>query len=278
MKRFDTRWLNAGALLACLGLAGVLLLAGCAGAGASGGAAVGAAKADIVTASDQPEVRRRASIRLELAVSYFSEGKTTFALDELKQALVIDPSYAQAYNLRGLVYMRLNDPALAEESFKRAMALDPGDSGALQNLGWMMCQSGRFSEANDAFDRVLANPRYTDRAKTLLTMGLCQAQAGRVEEAERSLTRSYELDAGNPIAAFNLASLLFKRGELVRAQFYIRRLNNSELANSESLWLGIKIERRMDNAVAMNQLADQLKKRFSQSRELSLYERGAFDE
>jgi type IV pilus assembly protein PilF len=35
------------------------------------------------------------------------------------------------------------------------------------------------------------------------------------------------------------------RGELTRAQFYIRRLNNSNLANAETLWLGIKIEQRL---------------------------------
>ena len=57
-------------------------------------------------------------------------------------------------------------------------------------------------------------------------------------EAERSLARSYELDAGNPITGYNLANLLYRRGDYKRAQFYIRRLNNSELANAETLWLG----------------------------------------
>ena len=97
-------------------------------------------------------------------------------------------------------------------------------------------------------------------------------------EAEASLTRAYELDAGNPITGYNLATLLFQRGEFVRAQFYVRRINNSELANAESLWLGIKVERRLDNRDAMEQLASQLRKRFAQSRELGWYERGAFDE
>lgn len=277
MKHSDARWLAPGSLLARLCFAAAaLLVAGCATLGAGG--SPGDGKTDVVTASDEPDVRRRARIRLELAVSYFEEGKTTIALDELKQALVIDPSYAEAYNLRGLVYMRLNDLRLAEESFRRAMVLNPRDAGALQNYGWLLCQSGRYNEATDAFRQALANPLYGDRAKTYLTMGLCQAKAGRPDDAEHSLTRSYELDAGNPITGFNLAGLLFKRGELVRAQFYIRRLNNSELANAESLWLGIKVERRLNNPVAMQQLLEQLRKRFPQARELSLYDRGVFDE
>ena len=58
----------------------------------------------------------------------------------------------------------------------------------------------------------------------------------------------------------------------------IRRLNNSEWANAESLWLGIKIERRLGNQDAVEQLVVPLRKRFAQSREMGLYDRGAFDE
>ena len=80
------------------------------------------------------------------------------------------------------------------------------------------------------------------------------------------------------MTAYTLSQLLFQRGDFARAQFYIRRLNNSELANAQSLWLGIKVERRMNNRQAMEQLASQLRRRFPQSRELLAYERGAFDE
>ena len=103
-------------------------------------------------------------------------------------------------------------------------------------------------------------------------------RAGQRVEAEQSLTRSYELDAGNPLTAYNLSLLLFDRGELVRSQFYIRRLNNSELANSETLWLGIKIEQKLNNMDGVQQLATQLKRRFGQSKEAAAFDRRAFNE
>ena len=62
------------------------------------------------------------------------------------------------------------------------------------------------------------------------------------------------------------------------AQFYVRRLNNSDLANAESLWLGIKVEQRLNNRDALAQLGVQLKKRFPQSRESALFDKGAFNE
>ena len=235
-------------------------------------------RTDIVTASDEPDARRRARVRLELAVGYFEQGQTNVALDELKQSLVTDPTFAEAYNLRGLIYMRLNDMRLAEDSFRRALALNSRDSDTQHNYGWLQCQQGRYPESIQSFNQVLTNATYGGRAKTLMALGLCQARAGQLAEAERSLARSYELDAGNPITGFNLSNLLFQRGEFNRAQFYIRRLNNSEFANAESLWLGVKVEHRMNNREAMLQLVDQLKKRYPQSRELASYEKGAFNE
>lgn len=253
-----------------------VLLAGC--AGNPGASAVGSTHAEVMTESDEPDSRKRARIRLELAANYFQQGQTNVALDELKQALVADPTYADAYNLRGLVYMRLNDNVLAEDSFRRAMALNPREGDVLHNYGWLLCQQTRYSESAAMFARAMASPTYGGHAKTLMTQGLCQVRAGQLVEGERSLLSSYELDAGNPVTGYNLANVLFQRGDLTRAQFYIRRLNNSDLANAETLWLGIKVERSLGNREAMMQLAGQLKKRFGQSREAAAYDKGAFNE
>jgi len=233
---------------------------------------------DIVTASDEPETRKRARIRLQLAVGYFEQGKTTVALDEVKQALATDPGFVDAYNLRGLIYTQLNDARLAEESFRRALALSPNDPNVLQNYGWMLCLNKRYAEGVQTLDRALAVPTYGERAKTWLARGLCQIRAGQLREAEESLAHSMEFDARNPITGYNLALLLYQRGDLERAQFYIRRINNGEFANAETLWLGIKIEHRLGNWVARDQLGTQLRNRFPQSSELASYERGAFHE
>lgn len=265
-----------------LALGGLLIaiaggLSGCA-SGFTAPTVSGVGKADFITDSDETDARKRARLRLELAVVYFEQGKTTIALDELKQSINADSTLFEAYNLRGLIYMRLNDAGLAEESFRKALAINPRASNVLHNYGWLLCQQSRVPEAVQMFSAAIADPNYGDRAKTWMTQGLCQMKIGKAAEAEASLVHSYELDAGNPITGYNLALLLFNRSEFLRAQFYVRRLNNSELANSESLWLGIKVERRMENREAMSQLASQLKKRFPQSKELVLYERGAFNE
>jgi type IV pilus assembly protein PilF len=271
------RYLGRWVLIGCSALTMTAMLQGCASSKGAGGTASDT-EAELVTPSDEPETRRRARIRLELAANYFENGQTAVALDEVKQSLATDPNYADAFNLRGLIFMRVNDLGQAEESFRRSLALKPGDSNVLHNYGWLLCQQRKFPEADQQFLRALSNPNYGSRAKTLMARGLCQTGAGQVAEAEQSLTKAYELDAANPVVGYHLAALLLRRNELSRAQFYIRRINNSQFANSESLWLGIKVERAVGDVVAMRQLADQLRRRYPESRELGSYERGAFNE
>ena len=259
-----------------LALVVVVGVSGCASRFESMGPSGGGA--EMVTASDESDARKRARIRLQLAVGYFEQGQTTVALDELKQSIAADPTYGDAYNLRGLIYMRLNDLRFAEENFKRALDISPRDSNVMHNLGWLYCQQTRYPESQQIFTKALSDPLYGERAKSFMAMGLCQVRAGQPAEAEASLLKSYEYDAGNPVTAYNLAMLLFKRGDFVRTLFYVRRLNNSELANAESLWLGIKVERRLNNREAAEQLSAQLMKRFPQSPEAGTYQRGSFNE
>jgi type IV pilus assembly protein PilF len=265
-------WALAGTVL----LLAASVLTGCATRGDAGADSTN--RKDIVTDSDEPDSRKRARLRLELATGYFNEGKTTVALDEIKQALNNDPNFADAYNLRGLIYMRLSDPRLAEESFRKSIALNPRDANAAHNFGWMLCQQQRYPESYTYFKQALAVPLYGDQAKTLMAQGLCELADGQKEPAERSLSKAYELDAANPITGYNLANLLYQRGDFKRSQFYIRRLNNGEFANAESLWLGIKIERKLGDTIAMNQLGGQLKRRFPQSSELVALEKGVFND
>lgn len=274
----NSGWIQIGKRLfcACLLVTGLVGISGCASKVA--GVDPTGNGVEMMTASDEPDARRRARIRLELAVGYFEQGQTTIALDELKQSIAADPTFGEAYNLRGLIYMRLNDFRFSEESFRKALSINPQNSNVVHNLGWLLCQQARYPESMRMFSQALSNPQYGERAKTLMAQGLCQMGAGQAADAELSLLKSYEFDAGNPVTAYNLAKLLFQRDDFVRAQFYVRRLNNSELANAESLWLGVKVERRMNNRDAMLQLATQLQKRFPRSREAASYQRGAFDE
>jgi type IV pilus assembly protein PilF len=234
---------------------------------------------DRLTASDEPDSIRRARVRMELASAYFGRGQMTTALDEVKLAIAADPNFAAAYNLRGLIYASLGDEALAEESFRRALQLDPRDADAMQNFGWYLCQRNRFAEADAMFRQALAIPQYRDSPRTLLTQGACQARGGQWSQAEGTLLRSYELDPANPTTSFNLAEVLYRRGEYERARFYIRRVNgNADLVSAQTLWLAARIEQRMGNLQGARDFGIQLRNRFPKSSEAAALEQGRFDD
>ncbi len=274
MRLWGRGGIRHGLLAACLA-AGAAALGGCAH---QAGLDSGVGAAEPVSASGDTDVRRRARIRLELAANYLQMGQTGVALEEVQQALATDPSYADAYHLRGLVYMALADLQGAEDSLKRAQAMRPNDPDIMHNYGWLQCQRQQYAQANQLFERALASPTYASRSKTLMSQGLCYQRAGQVAEAEKTLLRAYEIDAGNPLVGYQLASILLARDEPKRAQFYIRRVNNGEFSNAASLWLGVKVERALGDSVAMRQLGEQLHKRFPDAKETLAFERGAFHE
>ena len=257
---------------AALALVGAL--AGC----ASQPVGVGGTPGELQTSSDESEARKRARTRLMLASSYFQEGKTNIGLDEAKRSMQLDPTFAEPYSLAGLIYMKMGEKSLAQAHFERAISLNPRDADAMHNLGWLQCQDGQYAAAIQSFQRAIAVPGYQGRAKTLMAQGICEARSGDAASGEATLMRSYDLDPGNPVTGYNLSKLMYKRGDYTKAQFYIRRLNNGELSNAESLWLGIQVEHRLDNRQAMEQLGSQLRRRFPESKELQSYEQGKFDE
>lgn len=224
-----------------------------------------------------PDSGKRAAIRLQLAGAYFTEGRLDPALQEVNQALALDPDLAGAHALLALVLDAKGDVPGADAAFRRAIQLDPRDGATLHNYGWMQCRRERYDEAARLLDQALAAPGYRGTAQTLLVKGVCEARAGKFDQAEQTLLRAYERDAGNPVTAVNLADVLYRRGEFERARFYVRRVNQSaELSNAESLWLAMRIERKLGNQQGVRDLGSQLLSRYPRSSEALAYEAGRY--
>lgn len=226
--------------------------------------------------ADEGETRRRARIRLELAASYYQQGNYRVAIDELRQALTIDPGYAQAHGMLGLVYMDLNDRPRADESFQRALRLAPADSDLNNNYGWYLCQTGQPARAIEHFQIALRNPLYATPARPLHNAGICSLRMGDEKAAEDYFQRSFQVDPGNPVAMFNLAELNLKRGDVAKARFHSQRLLGAFEPSAEVLWQAIRIEHSAGNLDSRDSLASQLRRRFPASREASLLAAGRF--
>ena len=262
-------------------LCAAMLLWGCAapGGGEAGADGAGAAPGTVLPESGQEsDLRRRARIRLELAAGYYQQGNYNVALDELRQSITIDPEFAPAHGMLGLVYMDLGDQARAEESFRKGLRLAPNDSEINNNFGWFLCQSGREQASLEYFQRALRNPLYPTPARPMHNAGICSLRLGDEAGAEGWFQRSFQVDPRNPVAMFHLADLYLKRRDAERARFYSKRLLAGFEPTAEVLWLALRIERLAGDRDAEASLAAQLRRRFPASPQAQALAAGKYGE
>lgn len=215
----------------------------------------------------ETEERRRARIRTELGASYFQQGNHAVALEELRQAITLDAGYAPAYGMLGLVHMALGDRVRADESFQRALRLAPEDADINNNYGWYLCQTGRVQEAMPRFMAATRDPLYSTPARPWHNAGICALRAGDEALAESHFQRAFQLDASNPVATFQLGELYLRRGDAVRARFYVQRLMRAWEPTAETLWLAHRVEKAAGDRDTAAVFAAQLRRRFPESPE-----------
>ncbi|WP_273033756.1 type IV pilus biogenesis/stability protein PilW [Massilia timonae] len=270
----------AAAWLAFASTLSLALLAGCAGTG-SGGATT-TRDGELKTASDQTALEKRASIRVQLAVGYYQEGKHEIALDEVKQALAADPNYADAYGLRALIYTSMGQFPLADENHRHALRLEPGNPEFANNYGTFLCQSvNKPLDALRYFDAALKNPAYQTPLSALVNAGACSIKNRNVDAAERYLLEALRLSPALPAVNAGLARVYYERRDMQRAGFFVNRLIEAasiETLPADALWLALRVQRKLGDRTHEATLAAQLRRRFPGSPEYAAFERGAFDE
>jgi type IV pilus assembly protein PilF len=229
-------------------------------------------------ASGAADARTRARARTDLAAGYYRSGQLAIALEEARRALAIDPGHAETYGLLGLIYMDMNERRDAEDSFQKAMRLEPANSELANNYGWFLCQTGRERESIAHFDRALRDPLYPTPARAAQNAGSCLLRVKDYVNAERYLRRSFELDASNPATKYLLSRAYLANGQVDRASFYYNLLARSVQSTPETLWLGLRIARRNGDLRTETQLANELRERFPRSPEVAALARGDFDD
>lgn len=68
------------------------------------------------------------------AAAYTKLNQHSFALEDCKRAIEIDPNYSKAYARMALAFASLNDHHNARVHYKKALELDPGNEGYAANL------------------------------------------------------------------------------------------------------------------------------------------------
>jgi type IV pilus assembly protein PilF len=222
-------------------------------------------------------VSESARIHTQLAAGYFEIGNLAVALEEMKEALRADPNYGPAYNVAGLVYGQLKEDRLAEQSFQRALSINPGDSEAQNNYGLFLCSRGQVEPAIKQFMGAVRNPFYANPERAYVNAGLCARSRGNLAGAEEFFQTALKLRPAQPQALYQLADISYGRGDFLAARGYLGRLAQTGVVTADVLWLGTRVERKLGDRNAEASYARQLRNRYPNSAEARALNAGKFE-
>lgn len=258
---------------------GFVLLTGCtttrtsAVSGEEGGSVEIAVSRQEATNSE----RQRAKVHTELGRLYLMEGQFEVALDEARISIEADSGYAPAHNLVGLVYMTLRKSDLAQESFRRALDLAPGDPEINNDYGWFLCQTGKPKDSIIYFRKAINNRLFTSPGKALTNAGLCSLMASDDRQAEDYLFQALRLDRENAAALFWLADLAYRDKRYPEALQRIKGLHALGEPSAASAWLGLRIDRKLGDREGEARYMGIMRRKYRETPEFQKMTRGEFD-
>ncbi|MBS0583922.1 MAG: tetratricopeptide repeat protein [Proteobacteria bacterium] len=138
------------------------------------------------------------------------------AREDVQRALALNPDLAYAYGIAGYLADDIDaDRAAAEAAYRRALALQPDLSNALNGLSDQLMSAGRYAEAVDLIRHsLLANPL---SAPTHSRLAGVLMSTGRWDEAQAAIRKSLEIQPDSWFGRRDATNLAIMRGDAATA-------------------------------------------------------------
>ena len=205
---------------------------------------------------------------IQLASAYLERGNYTAALANARKAVEADKRNPNSYTVLGLVHETLGEVDLAEQNYRKAISLDKRDPYALNAYGRLLCTQGKYDESLEYFQRAVANPLYPTPWVPLTNAGICAKSGSNPSQAEELIRQALETNGRYPVALGQMAEISFAQDKMMSARAYIERYREVAQPTAELLWLGVQVERRLNNLDQAESYALQLRSRFPDSEEV----------
>ena len=140
-----------------------------------------------------PEVRKQKYY--DSGMKYLEQSKLDEATIQFRNALKIDPEFAEAGTMLGQVHFRRREYREAYQAFQDAVQAQPEYLPARKAIAGLYLTGGKFSEAQQDAEHVLE--RSPDDPEALLLLANSQAYQENYQEAEATLNRLLEIMPGH---------------------------------------------------------------------------------
>ena len=149
----------------------------------------------------QHKVPRKAISEQKKGVSALKQRHLDVAADHFKNAVAIDPAFADAHNDLGIAYFRLKEYEPSLEHLRRAVELAPGHQPVTDNLCMLLLRMKRYAEAGQVADGALkrgsvsATAHYAAAVGVLAERGSMAAALDHLRRASSEIPNSHLLAA-----------------------------------------------------------------------------------
>ncbi|MCU7904240.1 MAG: type IV pilus biogenesis/stability protein PilW [Candidatus Thiodiazotropha sp. (ex Epidulcina cf. delphinae)] len=214
-----------------------------------------------------------AKIYVEMGMAYMRDGQSAVAMQKLKKAIAVDDDFPEAHNVIAILYEQLGESDLAGVHYDRAVELDGRDPYIRNARGSYYCRRGRFEAAAQEFQQALSNPLYPTPWVAMTNAGLCVERAGERAEAEDFYRQALTANPQYPTALFQMAECSLQQQKDLSARAYLERYHSELQPSAASLWLGVQIEKRLEDRRKAAEYKGRLLREFPDAPEIQmLYE------
>jgi cellulose synthase operon protein C len=144
-----------------------------------------------------------------------AENDLVSAVNEMDQAIKLDPSRSESYLMMAILQLRSKRPDQAEGYFKQAVQADPKGVNALVALGSFYETHNRVTEAEQEFRQAIAAGPKDPAPRTALVQALMQQ--GKRDEAEAFLRQTKSDLPDNSVGYCMLGDFYFSLNEIDKA-------------------------------------------------------------
>ncbi len=191
---------------ACILVAAVLALGGCAGSEGDGGSGTDAGIPDWIAAGEKELAGTSYRLSRQRTADAARQGRMQEALEASLIGLNLAPHAREPYATVSSLCLRTGQDALAVQLFDRATQDYPAVPHGWFYLGFHRARLNDWSESAQAFDRAAALDR--DHAETHFRLGVVRHTLGEFDAALVALSRAAELEPANASYATRFARAL----------------------------------------------------------------------
>lgn len=209
-----------------------------------------------------------ASINARLGLAYMQQGDNETAMLKLQRALEQDPDLVAAHHYIAELYRQLGAPQDADKHYKAALRITPKDDSLLNNHGVFLCDQGNYEAAEQSFLMAVQNaPAHKARYEFYENLAQCMMRKPDYAKAEKYFRLVLEDNPRRPVTLYQMARISFDDGKYLRSRAFFQRFIEVSAHTAETLWLGVRIERKLGDFAAAEKYAKLLKANYPLSNE-----------